>query len=208
MSVARGALSAGSQLERRERPRRAADLEWYTLAAFARWFIEREPAASFILDRRLRVLLANAAADDILLRTRQIELRGATLNFTSRAHRTIVTEVADEQMTQVTFQLRVEGRPETARIEAIRLGPLANSYLLLSLGRPAENLQRKIRSALQLTPAESEIALAISRGLSHGQIARARRASINTIKTQVRCIYQKAGVRSQAALASKVAQIR
>jgi DNA-binding NarL/FixJ family response regulator len=208
MSLTRGALSAGPQLERRERPRRAADLEWYTLAAFARWFIGREPAASFILDRRLRVLLTNAAADDLLLRTRQIELRGAALNFSSKAHRSIVAEVADERTTQATFQLRVEGRPETARIEAICLGPLANDYLLLSVAGPAASLQCKIRSALQLTPAETEIALAISRGLSHGQIASARRASINTIKTQVRCIYQKAGVRSQAALASKVAQIR
>ncbi|WP_116812178.1 helix-turn-helix transcriptional regulator [Steroidobacter cummioxidans] len=210
MTLRSGALATMGELpsERRLQPRRAKDLECYTLASFAAWLIEREPFASVIVDRHMRVLLANAAASEMLERTRQIELRGSTLSFSSKAHRAVIAKVLNEQASEGVFQIRAEGRPETARIEAIGFGPHAKGYLMLTVARPASTLLTKLRRSLRLTPAESQIAFAIARGSSQRQIARMRRASINTIKTQVRCIYQKAGVRSQAGLASKVAEIR
>jgi DNA-binding NarL/FixJ family response regulator len=178
------------------------------MAWFATWLIEREPFASIILDRRMRILLANAAARDLLQRTRQLEVRGTTLTFASKAHLAIIAEVLEERRDQATLQMRIDGKHETARVEAIPVGPLAGGYIMLTVAQPASNVLLKISRALRLTPAESEIALGIARGSSQRQIARMRGASINTIKTQVACIYHKVGVRSQAALASKIGEIR
>lgn len=53
----------------------------------------------------------------------------------------------------------------------------------------------------QLTEAERDVALAVARGLSNGEIAEMRGASPRTIANQVAAILKKLGVGSRVALA-------
>lgn len=56
-----------------------------------------------------------------------------------------------------------------------------------------------------LTAAEAEIAAALLRGRSSGEIAAARASSTNTVRTQIKALYAKLDVRSRGELASRFA---
>lgn len=56
----------------------------------------------------------------------------------------------------------------------------------------------------RLTEAERDVALAVARGLSNGQIAKARGASARTIANQLAAIMKKLGVSSRVELAAQL----
>jgi DNA-binding NarL/FixJ family response regulator len=53
-----------------------------------------------------------------------------------------------------------------------------------------------------LTPAESEVALLMLKGLSHKEIAQVRDSSERTVRQQARAVYQKANLSGRAALSA------
>lgn len=54
----------------------------------------------------------------------------------------------------------------------------------------------------ELSPAESEVALMMLKGLSHQEIADARRTSERTIREQARAVYRKSGVSGRSSLSA------
>lgn len=54
----------------------------------------------------------------------------------------------------------------------------------------------------QLTPAESEVALLLLKGLSHKEVASARDSSERTVRQQARSVYRKAGLGGRACLSA------
>jgi len=56
----------------------------------------------------------------------------------------------------------------------------------------------------RLTPAEREVSLALLRGERAAQIARRRRVSVYTVRSQIKSIYAKAGVSGYAEYLAKV----
>ena len=79
------------------------------------------------------------------------------------------------------LEVRVVGRPD---------GDVA----IVSFGLGSESRM--------LTPAESDIIRALLRGESYASIARARDASIHTVRTQISSAYAKLGVSSRSELLS------
>ncbi len=71
--------------------------------------------------------------------------------------------------------------------------------------RPAPNLRLTIQSLYQLTNAETEVTMALVRGETPEEYAEARAISITTVRTQIRSILSKAGVRRQIDLVSMIA---
>jgi DNA-binding CsgD family transcriptional regulator len=61
-------------------------------------------------------------------------------------------------------------------------------------------------AALSLTPAETEIAWFLLKGMSAGDIARLRETAEGTVKTQCTAIYRKAGVNSKSQLFSALVE--
>lgn len=57
-------------------------------------------------------------------------------------------------------------------------------------------------SVWNLSPAEKEVALLILKGLSHGEIAEVRGASVRTVRQQAASVYGKAGLDGKAHLAA------
>lgn len=58
----------------------------------------------------------------------------------------------------------------------------------------------KLANAYTLTPAEAQVAIAIVNGVSREEIANMNSVAISTIKTQLKAIYRKIGINSQAEL--------
>ena len=62
-----------------------------------------------------------------------------------------------------------------------------------------------IAAAFDLTPGEARVAVATGQGLTAEQIARANAVSINTVRSQLRSIFDKTGTARQAELVSVLA---
>lgn len=193
--------------ERRRKPRRATDCDQQSLAVLATWFIEREPMPTIILDRQLRVLLRNACAAHLLRKIASIDANTAAFKFSDKHHQRELLRVLNEEVERAELQVCVSGVPQDLQVTAIRAGHAGTLFVRVSASLPETSIIQRIKTQLKLTQAESEIALAISRGCSLAQIAKARSASINTVKTQVRYIYQKTAVCSQVGLTRLVARI-
>ena len=65
-----------------------------------------------------------------------------------------------------------------------------------------------LRAGFKLTAAEAEVALMLAEGQGPQTIAEARNASINTVRTQLRNIYDKLGVNRQSELAARLRPLR
>jgi DNA-binding CsgD family transcriptional regulator len=62
----------------------------------------------------------------------------------------------------------------------------------------------RLNQRYRLSPAEAEVALAISLGRNLTAIAVARQTSIQTVRSQLKVIFRKTGVTSQAQLVALV----
>lgn len=204
--------SKSSQLvrmaERRRGFRRTADLERSVVAALGQWFLEREHQPHFILHGRSRaVVLMNAAAHEVLPVARAIRIRGGQFEFIAKAHSAELARVLAGEADSSSLEIRVGALLETLTIRAVRFGHDLDSCLLIKITGD-QGLAPRIRAELGLTAAESEIALSIYRGLSLDQVASERGASINTVKTQLRYVFHKVGVRSKVALTRRIGEMR
>lgn len=92
---------------------------------------------------------------------------------------------------------QLDARLAATRIEAERWRAEAKD-LLQGLGAA---IDRQL-ARWQLTPAETQIALLLLKGLSHKEVAAARDVGEATVRQQSRAIYQKAGVQGRHELAA------
>lgn len=68
------------------------------------------------------------------------------------------------------------------------------------------NTERQLQTRFSLTVAEADVASALARGLTPGEIADERRASVLTVRTQIKTIADKMGCRRQAEIVANVLQ--
>lgn len=92
---------------------------------------------------------------------------------------------------------QLDARLVATRAEAERWRAEAKD-LLLGLGAA---IDRQL-ARWQLTPAETQIALLLLKGLSHKEVAQVRAVGEATVRQQSRAIYQKAGVQGRHELAA------
>src|SRR5688572_3119482 len=74
------------QLDRRRRLRRAEDRTQLALAQLVRWFIDRETQPHIVVDRQMRALHMNEAANQYMAKATLVELTDGKLSFASRRH--------------------------------------------------------------------------------------------------------------------------
>ncbi|SFS03183.1 helix-turn-helix transcriptional regulator [Sphingomonas jatrophae] len=65
----------------------------------------------------------------------------------------------------------------------------------------------RLRAAWDLSPAEAEVALALADGRSRAEIAAARGVSLETVRSQLKTLFGKAGVTREAELAARAAAL-
>lgn len=194
-------------LEHRRRPRRAEDHERQALADLARWFVERETQPHIVVDQQMNILVMNAAAKSHLAKSNLLEVSDRKLSFASTNHRESADRVLRDTSPQTTLFVRTGGFASSISLRRLPVLSNGSTTLLITIS-PASGIDcDRIQKEFGLTKAESEIALSIFKGLSLVKIAKERDASINTVKTQARYVFQKCRVHSQVALTRKIGQL-
>lgn len=177
-------------------------------------------AATLLLDRAGRVRRLNAPAEAILSRCDGLLLVGGVLRAVragdqERLRREIAAALSPsrgEEDPPGAFALvaRPSGAPAWA-ISASRLPPSACSESALALVTVAETLPRlpveALRHGFGLSPAEAEIAAALARGRSLEEIAVERAAALGTVRSQLKGVFTKLDVSSQAQLVARMASV-
>jgi DNA-binding CsgD family transcriptional regulator len=185
--------------------------------------LDRLSAGVVLLDRRARILYANAAARALGSDDGPLRLRNATIAAQSPS---------DSQRLSALVRMALLGAPEgsmsvprpgdgsllTILVSSVRgrdigrfadLG-MADAAVLLFIVDPASCGGIPlvwIMDAYGLTPAEARVALAASSGLTIPETAHRLNVSPNTVKTHLRKVFAKTGTNRQAELARLMASI-
>ena len=80
--------------------------------------------------------------------------------------------------------------------------------IVRGLNHDDSQLVGALRAGFKLTAAEAEVALMLAEGQEPQTIAEARSVSINTVRSQLRNIYDKLGVKRQSELAARLRPLR
>jgi DNA-binding CsgD family transcriptional regulator len=190
--------------ERRGRSRRSSDRNDHLLAEIGRWFLNGHPQPHLVIDRLQRVLAMNRPAQLLLKSCRSIELRGSSLFFASLKHSAEVNQVLEGEIDRISFPVMAPSGRVIVSMTCIHRSP---AMFLISTSTISHDELDVLRSEFGLTAAESEVAFSVYSGLSLVRISKQRGASINTVKTQARYVFQKCGVRSQVELTRRVGEV-
>ena len=171
-----------------------------------------------LLDRECRVLLANGYAELLLAAADGLACVHGTLVASAPQDgvvlRHLIAAVAsrDPRRPDAAGGALVVRRPSGRTPYQVLVSPLAAPWLAtaprqaavaLFVNDPERGLaadETVVCRYLGLTPAEGRVALALARGLSLTEIARASSVSLNTVRTHVKRSLAKARVRRQADL--------
>jgi DNA-binding CsgD family transcriptional regulator/PAS domain-containing protein len=168
----------------------------------------RQPA--MLVDHRGRVLFLNHQAEETLSRI-SVTIRGSVLFFpqpsSELAWRSAVQRFAQTKLPQ---DAQIAGTP--AHIELVPIHGLgfnagaSEARMALAVIRgihPASQQLDSLTRAYALSSAELDVLQALSAGLAAKQIAARRQTSVNTVRAQMRRLFEKTGSRSQRELLLK-----
>lgn len=191
---------------RRWQSRRASDHKQSALLDLVLWLWSRDPRPSLVVDVRLHVLLCNDAARAVLERSKSVRMRENTLALANERHQVQLVRWLADTSRSAADPFR-PGR--SAALTAIRVPArdAGRRLALITLTPATTPVGAQLQRQYGLTKAETEIALGIFRGATLVRIARDRKASINTVKTQARYVFQKCRVHSQTALTRRIGEL-
>jgi len=193
-------------------------------AALVGGALEAVGVAAFVCDASGRVQALTPAAE-AALRRGVLRLRGGRLG----ARRDEDARTLDAAVRRAVYGLTPQGPPrlDTLVLRAPDLGgvevvdvvtlpprPYAFGFQPRALAivrgarREAGEIVHVLRLAFGLSPAEAEIAVRLADGESREEIAEARGASIETVRSQVKSLFAKTGVRRTGELAARLNRLR
>ncbi|QPF84566.1 hypothetical protein IC762_34030 [Bradyrhizobium genosp. L] len=186
--------------------------------------LDRLAAGIIVLDRSARIILANKAARllgsaDGPLRLRNGMVSAFAVSAARRLDDLIQAVLRGQPTATMSMPHPDDGRLITLFVSSVRsrdidrlraLNPQQAAVMIFVLdpAGPAELPAASLMDIWQLTQAEARAALGAARGLGIAQIARQLGISPNTVKTHLRHVFAKTGVRSQVELAGLVAPLR
>ena len=182
------------------------------------------PPACFALDARSRLVACDSRGEAMLARGEALSLgRERRLRFVDdAADATLGQRLSQLHEAEASTSFVVPGAGE-GRILA-RLAPLPAEPLIAPLevmlrpgravaalfvtepGQPGP-LDRDLTQLFDLTPAEVFVLRRLLEGLSMAEIAALREVSVNTVRNQMRSLFEKTGTRRQAELVALVGRL-
>ena len=201
-----------------------APCSWPNILQLAEYHVlDRLSVGVVLLDRRKRILYANAAARVLNSHEGPLHLRGATVTAHAPPHSKRLGEFIrlalrgaparlmslprasdDSQLTILVSSMR--GR-DVGRFADLSMPDAAVLLFIVDPANRAGVPLAWIVDAYGLTPAEARVALAVSSGLTISEAAIRLGLSPNTIKTHLRKVFAKTGTNRQTELARLVASI-
>lgn len=165
--------------------------------------IEAEPHAIVAIDKNARIAARNSAAiklygEDGSDGLDSLPFDGETLGFIRNRCVDLAKGGHDEKPVLLRGFHRLEGRPTLLSISTWQTGGGRSLLLLRSLDFTwNERLSTIIRDVFALTEAETSVMQLLAEGNTPGSIAEIRGASLATVRTQIRSLYDKTGTRNQ-----------
>lgn len=182
-------------------------------AALASMALDRTATAVLVLAGDRRILLANPAAEQLLAQTAVPLARGGVLRADSPAGNielgAVLSACARREFSRSTgAMVRLSGPPGSGLVvrlvpppSAMPQGHLAAAIGLLSReGAPPLEPAALMATLYGLTPSETELVRSLCAGRSPQEHSQLRGVSMATVKTQLRLVFGKTGVRRQAEL--------
>ena len=194
--------------ERRGRARRLHDGNQTSLAALAHWWIERQRQPVIVLDNRKRILLINRAGLRFVESVKSLALSDDRLVFKLPRMLDAVNGALAQGRGSHSVSLRINGRSAALDINVMTTADNTLLIATVTSDQPALPDFDALRGMYNVTRAEYQIAVGILDGLSLPEIARQRDASVNTVKTQAKQLFQKCRVHSQVELVRKLGQLQ
>jgi DNA-binding CsgD family transcriptional regulator len=178
-----------------------------------RW-LELDRKARLILTRQLRVVWQNRAVDLILESSSQIERRdGMLIGHDAGSHERLATLVETCGEAMATLLLRsVDSQSHLlARAQRLALPDCELVGLTLAMTE-AGSLENGcagsgypgVEAAFGLTPAERRVLMALIDGKTADETAAAYSVSLDTVRSQIRGIYEKMDVSSREGLFARI----
>ena len=156
----------------------------------------------FAVSSKGRLLLANRSAERQLARAVPFSIRFGRLHCDSPEAATALQEALHQAARHRGSAFRVVAGRERWLVRTLPIAGYAGTALIYATAADPATIPAEIlRQLLHLSQAEAEVAFLLAEGSSTKEIAFARGVSINTVRAQVRQIFEKAGVRRQSDLA-------
>lgn len=178
----------------------------------ARVWLEYDAAPRVIVDEDLRIAWANTAARSALARARDLENRGGFLRTIDRGQQEALDAfVAGSGVGVSSWCLPRADRDGHVLFRAQRLAwEQAPVFGVLFYGSGSDFRSRYVdlERVFGLTPAEHRVLLDMLDGFEADRIAEGSGVSIETVRTHIRRIYAKVGVRSRERLFSRMRPYR
>lgn len=168
-------------------------------------WLELDGRARLILDSELRVIWRNSAAANMLR-----QYRGTEINRDQVAHGDLhdqLKKFLDERAAPKWERLLPLATEDGFYIvRALRIGTVSDLVCLeIRVAHPEARIDYvDLREPFGLTVTENRIALLLLDGLSVTEIAKSRGASVETVRSHVRAIYEKTGSSSREVLFSRL----
>jgi DNA-binding CsgD family transcriptional regulator len=203
--------------ERRRLPRRADDRSLQHLGSMARWMMELDGRALFLIDGSASVIATNSAANRHLRESGWAQVLGGKLSFVMPSVQTwlLMSLGAAERRACLSvgsvedrILLRLNHIGLDASVDSPELEPDdgTSDLFMLTIGNspPSTVMREDLRSAFGLTAAEAAVAAELYSGKSLASVAQVLGLSVNTVKTHVKRVFRKCGVRSHVQLVKRV----
>jgi DNA-binding CsgD family transcriptional regulator len=177
--------------------------------------MDRLPFGLLLLGRDWEILESSAAAQALLARRAGIHAHGGRLGFlrTSDANAfaaRLGEDPAHARLSDVLHVARPEGPPLALLVLPLKprheqwLTASARWLVLVFDATPAVPTERSLQQALCVTKAEAALAMRLAGGQSVAQAAEQLEVSVNTARAQLKSIFSKVGVNSQAQLVARI----
>lgn len=188
-------------------------------APFLPLALERLTVAGLLLDAAGRIVSINGRAQRILESKDGLGMRRDQLTFSSSEARAwferaaFQATAASPRIGSVYRLARPSGRlPVILRVAPVRPGKALHDrarFLLLieDAGEVSPDVRRSLADAFGLTDRETEVACLVANGLSQKEVASHLASAWNTVRFQLRMVYEKTGTRGQVELVRLVSSL-
>jgi DNA-binding CsgD family transcriptional regulator len=199
----------GRAPERRQGARRASDRRNATVGALGEWVLNRQRQPVFLVDERLTPIFSNRAARESLERVEWSRLgEREPVILDSDLGQKVKSALARRPEARAPTTLRLSSARRTLEVTPLQVSHSASSVYAIVLGQSAEVTVSagQLVKWFRLTKTQARVAVLIYEGGNQVSVGERLGVSVNTVKTHMKEIFKKVGVRSQRGLVRKVGE--
>ena len=195
--------------ERRSGFRRLDDRPNAVIREFGKWMADRQLQPIFLVGADLTAFFINRAARNSLDRLDWIRCtEGGKLEILDPRLSDDLGHALVEWPKPGRSSIRLSNGTRSVEIAVIKEEPLLADIYVITLDPLEEQTigLRLLMETFQLTEAEAQIVRLVHQGTTRTSIATLRGSTINTVRSQMKPIFKKLGVRSQRELIKKICE--